>query len=495
MRRRIVICLGLLLALFLIGNAIAMLCLDRSVRQLGELAELRRIQSLRTTLNSDAIRMQAGVLSRLAGRDQGGDEHEARIVRFDRSLTGCSRCHHVPAIQARLDQVRETFERYRAASDELCGGDPFEVAASITDEATSLVDELVAETTAIHDLARVHLIDHADEAGAGIRSAWVVLLGTFVAALVCGGVVAVHLERRLTRPMAALLENTDRMRSGDVPDRLTVKADEEFRLLGDAIHQAYVSLKGAQEGILQAEKMASVGKLAAGVAHEVGNPLASISSVAQVMRKRCTSQEQREQIDLIMAQIARITRITRDLLAFSGRVVQERRDRVDLRPLLEQATTLLGYDRRSADIRIVCRHDPHLAPVRGDADRLLLVITNIMLNAFDAIAEKHGDGGHLTITTQTNGDRVVLRFDDDGKGMSDAQVTSAFEAFFTTKEPGRGTGLGLWVSYQVVRRHGGTIQLESRLGHGTTVTVELPRAQSSADRHGECGDVNADRAA
>jgi signal transduction histidine kinase len=300
-------------------------------------------------------------------------------------------------------------------------------------------------------------------------------------ALVAGAFVALHLHRRLTVPIAALLNGIEHVREGNLDHRISLEGDEEFQALGNALNDAYRNLKTAQEGVLQAEKMAAVGKLAAGVAHEVSNPLASISSVVQMMRRKGQSPEQAERIDLIMQHIARVSRVVRELLTFSRPPDSGRQGRVDISALLDRAVSLLRYDKRAGQTEITCRYEPGLDMALGDADRLLLVFTNIMINTFDALSTHRNGHPRLTISARQNGDRIIIRFKDNGPGMSKEQIRDAFEPFFTTKDPGTGTGLGLWICYEVVRKHHGTIRIDSRVGKGTAVIIELPKDAPMVD--------------
>ena len=144
--------------------------------------------------------------------------------------------------------------------------------------------------------------------------------------------------------------------------------------------------------------------------------------------------------------------------------------------LLDRAKTLLQYDHRAKLIELDCRYEA-LPTVRGNTDQLLLVFTNIIINAFDAIGHRERGVGTLTITGRGEGDRVVIEFADNGSGMTEEQQAVAFEPFFTTKDPGIGTGLGLWVCYRVIQRHEGAIALQSQHGVGTTVTIKLDCAE------------------
>ncbi len=478
MKRRIVVCLGIILGLCLLGSVIAMLCLHRSIGTMTALAESRQIQSMRTNLVADAIRLETDVLAYRAGYRHHAEQRDTHIRRFTESINQCSTCHHEPAIQGRLDDLAGTLAAFQTDSARLYDHAASSSPDALQDEVQELVDRLVRRATAMSDQASKHLVVRSGDAIASVRQAWIVLIATLAVALSVGGVVAFHLMGRLTKPVEAMLQGIQQVQRGDLGHRFAVDADEEFRTLANAFEEAYTNLKDAQHGMIQSEKMVSLGKLAAGVAHEVGNPLASISSIAQLMQRQSISEEQAQQLGLIMEQIGRISRIVRDLLSFSRPERKVEVGIVDIPAILGQAVTLLGYDRRTMKIQISQQCDIHLRPVRGDADKLLLVFTNILMNSVDAIcAESDLAGGSIRIRAAQSADDLLLRFEDDGPGMSEAQIANAFEPFFTTKSPGQGTGLGLWICYQTVQRHDGSISIASHVDgedRSTTVTIRLP---------------------
>lgn len=141
--------------------------------------------------------------------------------------------------------------------------------------------------------------------------------------------------------------------------------------------------------------------------------------------------------------------------------------------VFDRATSLLRYDGRAKHIQIERSYEK-LPVVWGNADRLLLVFTNIIVNSFDAVSGQGNGRGTVAITSQCEGEYVVTRFEDNGPGLNEEQVARAFEPFYTTKDPGTGTGLGLWVAHRVIQQHRGTIEIQSYAGGGTVVTVKLP---------------------
>ena len=474
MRRRIVTCLALLLALCLTGDAIALFSLNRSIRRISELAESHRIQTMRSTLDSNGIRLERDLLTSLIRPEAGSEQLRDSVWRFKDSLQQCNTCHHTEEVQDRLRNIQVTFDAWLDESAAIETGAGSRTLDTHQLELLELANRVPAMTTAMVDRAHVRLLERSTEAKEIVHQAWVTLCSTLLAALVFGGVVALYLQRSLTRPLYALLDWVSNPRRGAAVEGPPLAADAEFQQLGRAFHKAYQDLENAQRGIVQAEKMAAIGQVAAGVAHEVNNPLASISAIVHIMRRRAASDDDVEQFDLITRHVQRISGIVRGILTFSRPIANDMLSIVEVRPLLDHAIELLSYDRRANDIEIVCDCEPGLPAVSANPDKLMLAFTNLILNAIDAISEKPSGKGTLRVEGRREGKTVVLRFIDDGAGMAAENLENVFQPFFTTKQPGEGTGLGLWICYETVRTHGGHIQIESELGKGTTVTVEFP---------------------
>ncbi|MGD2108431.1 MAG: HAMP domain-containing sensor histidine kinase [Phycisphaerae bacterium] len=489
MQRRMLVCLGLLLALCAVGMVIAMFCLRESIGELSRVAESHRIQSMRTRLASTAVSLQSNLLTYFDGNGQGNQD--LVLSRFEDAQNQCNGCHHEPMVQAELDALRSSFDAYKSTAADLgftdvgrAGERPDDVVGNRAEE---LASKLAQRATDLAERAGAHLVLQGADAASSIRHAWVILFATLIGAVGIGGLVALHLERRLSRPIAALLDGIEQARSGNVPRPLPVDADREFKVLAKAFTDAYRSLDSAHANMIQTEKIAATGRLAAGVAHEIGNPLASISATVQVMKRQAPADGNGKQLDLIMGEINRISRIIRELLQFSRPSEQTVRECLDVCELLDRTTSLLGYDRRAKGVQLDC-HIRHPCLVNGDADQLLVVFTNVILNAFDALDGRERDDAALTITGERDDDTAVIRFEDNGTGMTEDQRARAFEPFFTTKAPGVGTGLGLWTSYRIVEQHDGQIELTSSPGVGTTVTIRLPFCQRETGVFASAGD-------
>ena len=225
------------------------------------------------------------------------------------------------------------------------------------------------------------------------------------------------------------------------------------------------------EQLRQSEKLAALGELVAGVAHEVNNPLTGISAFAQLLLEDDLSEEQRESVSLMKREADRAVSVIRDLLAFA-RKTGPRSVVVDMNDLLEQTLRLRAYGMRSTGVTLETQLDPALARVRGDDRQLQQVLLNLIVNAEHAMAST--SIRQLTVITRNEGSRVVIEIRDTGSGMTPEVQKRIFEPFFTTKPEGTGTGLGLSVSYGILQSHAGTLSVQSAVGIGSTFRISLP---------------------
>ncbi|RMG42682.1 MAG: PAS domain S-box protein [Acidobacteria bacterium] len=235
-----------------------------------------------------------------------------------------------------------------------------------------------------------------------------------------------------------------------------------------------------EERLIQQDRLASVGLLAAGVAHEVNTPLTGISSFAQILLEETRPEDPRRPLlEKIVAQAERASRIARGLLTISrpsgsGRLAL---GPVDLGELAEETVGLLGPQIRRANATVRVERSGGAVVVEGDRSRLQQVVMNLLLNALDAIRP----GGVVSVDCRLSGDgRALLEVADDGVGIPEEVRSRIFDPFFTTKSGGRGTGLGLSISYAIVREHGGELVAESEPGRGTRMRVLLPAFERAA---------------
>lgn len=220
------------------------------------------------------------------------------------------------------------------------------------------------------------------------------------------------------------------------------------------------------------ERLAALGVLSAGIAHDIANPLASISSELEMIEGETELARVRESVAVLRGQVRRIDRTLREMTDFARRRSEEA-SAVPLDVAVDDALRLVRHDPRARRVKFVVEVDRDLPPLQMVEDHLVMVIVNLVINAFDAMPE----GGTLALRTRRDGDGITLAIADTGAGMSEEVRRRAVEPLFTTKGGGRGTGLGLSVSADVLRAAGGTLTIDSILGQGTTVTLRFgPRA-------------------
>jgi two-component system NtrC family sensor kinase len=232
--------------------------------------------------------------------------------------------------------------------------------------------------------------------------------------------------------------------------------------------------------LMETERLAAVGELVAGVAHEVNNPLSSISAFAQLLlRDGSLTDAQRESVEVIRSETGRASQVVRDLLAFARRSAPQR-EPLDLNLVIERTIRLRNYQLTASNVHVDLALSSEIPAVTGEARQLQQVVLNLVTNAIQAVAGV--GGGTLSISTHAEGDHVVLDVADTGTGIPQTLRARVFEPFFTTKPEGEGTGLGLSVSYGIVTAHGGTIRLVDRVdgGPGARFIVTLPAVDAQA---------------
>jgi PAS domain S-box-containing protein len=235
-------------------------------------------------------------------------------------------------------------------------------------------------------------------------------------------------------------------------------------------HRDITDQKALEQQLMHSQKMESIGTLAAGIAHEVGNPLASISSVVQVLMRTVSDQFARDKLGLVQSQVHRITKIIRDLVDFSRPSNYEMRA-TDVVKILTDAVEIVKMGKKAKQITFVTHVRRQIPLLSLVPDQISQVFINILLNAVDAM---QGREGTITTDFERDNDNVRVAITDNGCGITADDLSKIFEPFFTTKPVGEGTGLGLWVSYGIIKSFRGDISVQSVEGKGTSFVVVLP---------------------
>lgn len=247
--------------------------------------------------------------------------------------------------------------------------------------------------------------------------------------------------------------------------------DEGKKVIGFlGAHRDITEQKMLEQQLVRSQKMETFGTLAAGIAHEVGNPLTSISSLVQILQRSTNDEFIKDKLELVKNQINRITKIIRELVDFSRPSPHIEKD-VNINNVVKEALNIVQYGKKVKNITFKINLEEELPQVSVVSDQLVQVFLNILMNAVDACEETPAT---ISITTVKNRETVDIIMEDTGSGIAEHQLSKIFDPFFTTKEAGRGTGLGLWVSLGIVKNFGGDIHVESELGQGTKFVVSLP---------------------
>lgn len=231
--------------------------------------------------------------------------------------------------------------------------------------------------------------------------------------------------------------------------------------------------------LLQTEKLAAIGQLISGVAHELNNPLTSVMGYAQLLQTADVSQAVKEDLRRIYKEAQRSAKIIENLLTFARKEKAERRY-VDINQILRDTLKLRAYQLKVDNIESIAELDAHLPWTLAAPDQLQQVFLNLLNNAHQAMLDHRG-GGRLTVRSQTDGEVIRVQVIDNGPGIPQEIMGRLFDPFFTTKEVGQGTGLGLSIAFGIVQGHGGRIWAESEVEEGATFTVELPVIQAPPD--------------
>jgi len=324
------------------------------------------------------------------------------------------------------------------------------------------------------------------------------------------------LRRLIYRPLKDLARGAARISAGDFDQPIPVRGADEFARLAQStntmmtavkkshqelqdwvetleekVRERTEELRQAEAEVARGEKLASIGQLAAGIAHELNNPLTGVLTFTSLMRQKAPAGSQdAEDLDLVIRETRRCASIIRRLLDFAREKPPEKTE-VDLNEIARETVRFVERSAALQQVEIVLEPDPAVPPLHADADLIKQVLMNMLVNAQQAIAGP----GRVTVTTRLHAaHRLPLRsapepvveiaISDTGCGIPKANLQRIFDPFYTTKEVGKGTGLGLSVSYGIVKAHGGQIEVESTVGAGTTFRIYLPAALPVPHPHG-----------
>ena len=303
----------------------------------------------------------------------------------------------------------------------------------------------------------------------------------------------------VTKPVNELTDAMEHVADGDLEYSVPIKSADEIGMLGNAFNSMIKDLKAARDQreqwtntleteiakktaeiqntsahLVQTEKLASLGRMAAGVAHEINNPLTGVVTFAHLLKKRFSPEsEEAQDLDIIIEQSDRCSKIIKNLLTFA-RATPTEKGQVSINDVLSRTIFMVQNQEKFHHIKFNINLEDTQFIIVGDSSQFQQIFLNMFINAADAM----GGRGNITVATRTitedNKPHVEIEFTDEGTGIKEEDMPKLFEPFFTTKPVGKGTGLGLSVSHGIVKHFGGNIKVKSELGKGTSFSVRLP---------------------
>ena len=291
-------------------------------------------------------------------------------------------------------------------------------------------------------------------------------IAAFVTVLVA--LISHRIGKNLTEPIKNLVGFTEQVAEGNLDEQCEVKTQDEIGDLAIAFNQMTRDLKQSRDKLIQAERLATAGKMSASFAHEIRNPLSSMRMLSQMlMQKPEMSNEQRQSLQYILEEIERIDNIVKGLMDFA-RPTTLNLEQHALSPTLQSVLTLMEANLTHHQITLSLELASDFPNFQFDSDKIKQAFMNVVLNAMEAMPQ----GGTLTVTTFKQENNVCIKVTDTGVGISEEDIEHLFEPFFTRKD--KGTGLGLVNVKRILEEHSGTVEIESTSGEGTTVSLWLP---------------------
>ena len=292
-------------------------------------------------------------------------------------------------------------------------------------------------------------------------------------------VLSIYLIKHILNPINSLVAASKEIAEGNYSKKIHINTQDEmaylssaFNKMVDAIYERDQQLKEyTLKQLAQSEKLASLGRLASGIAHELNNPLTGVLTYSSMLKEDLKETEYKDDLNVIINETMRCRKIITGMLDFARETKLEKRP-ANINQIINDTLVILEKHVTFHDIAIKEQLSDDIPDINMDINQIKSVINNLALNAADAMP----DGGELIISTIYNSEtnRVIVKFSDTGTGISEEDLNKIFDPFFTTKETGHGTGLGLSVTYGIIERHNGSIEVKSVIGEGTCFRIEFP---------------------
>jgi signal transduction histidine kinase len=485
MKKKIYFGLFLLILCFLAGGLYVGRSIDEVTGKLETIITLHKVEFMRENLLNKIVVVQADLLLKDTPHARNVDTFIAHAEEMHQAATICFNCHHEEQVAKLNMQFNKTIDVYlkklsriytlRANAARL--KKEKEIAFDVGQAAMKDVNSIII--TSAHKTA-----DRIYQARSNIKRSKQFLYVLMIIGPLIIIITAFYFFNNFTRSVLTLTNATRKIKDGDMDFRIKNQLKDEFREMATSFNDMAISLKEHQTKIQQAERLAAVGELAAGLAHEVKNPLAGIKVSIEVLKNELNiAQEDKEIFLRIINEINRIESLLKNMLNYA-RPSKPLPESVNISDILENIIKMSVYSLKSPketsrvtkDINFVKDFASDFPPIYADPGQMQQVFLNLVLNAIDSINEK----GTITIKTERATDESVqIQISDTGKGIAPEVLVNVFNPFFTTKS--KGNGLGLAICKRLVEQNHGTIDVFSNPEGGTTFVITLPEQQETEE--------------
>ncbi len=285
--------------------------------------------------------------------------------------------------------------------------------------------------------------------------------------------ISINTIRRSMGPIETLREATQKVADGDFGYEVDIETNDEFEGLGKAFNAMSRRLEETQNLLTRTAKMSTMGQMAAGIFHEVKQPLAAISGLLQLSLREDRSEKEKKRLKTVMIAVNRLNTILQSFRSFS-RTSEEKYEGIFIHLVMDQIVDLFRHQLRGRGIECIYEKAKNIHPILGDDQSLQQVFSNLIMNAADALEEKGAKERAIRIAIFEKTDNVIVEVEDNGSGIPNEVKEKLFDPFFSTKGPDKGTGLGMSIVESILHRHDATIDLYSEVGVGTKFTVTFP---------------------
>lgn len=474
MKRKIVLGLAVYSVVFLLAGVYVIHTIRTATADLDRLITLHQVEILREHYLLQVKRVQSDLTLRDTPYSRDFETVVRDVMNMGMIIDTCFDCHHSPQGTERLNELKHETERYKDSLSRV-----LTVRANASrlfnekDTAFRIGEDLIAKVQGMIAITTSRLGENTQRAMNKISRTKYILYGIVALGPLLSALLGFIFISGLTRPVKVLVASTRKLKSGDLDHRVE-KLRDEFGELADAFNDMAGSLKDQMLKMQRTEQLVVVGELAAGLAHEIKNPLAGIKVAMQVLSEEASlSEEDRDVVKKVAQEVVRLESLMKNFLNFA-KPAKPRLVALNVNSLLNTILAFYVKNRSHAadhpnPVTILKDLQP-LPETMADPMQLQQIFLNIALNAMDAMPK----GGTLKVRTYFEGgpDLIHIEISDTGKGISAEHAENIFQPFFTTKP--KGTGLGLAISKQLIEQHGGSISAAGGPDGGTVFRIRLP---------------------